>query len=139
APDLEVGQAWLVRSAERCFGVLPYHVAQETSVPSLLREGSSALRGEAVEVVDLGDDAAIAIMNGGITRDCGPSLGSISRGVDRHLRGGGIGTLRFVNGDGTIGRLSVTVVDDDGAGLLRVQTTAADERIRKGQSGSLLI
>ena len=139
APELEVGQAWLVHSGERCIGVLPHHVAAETSLPSLLREGAGALRGEAVTVVDLGEDAAIALMSGTITRQCGPSLGSVSRGVERHLKGAGLGTLRYINGDGTVGRLAVTVVDDDGEQLLRVQPTSPDERIRKGQSGSLLI
>ncbi|MEZ5552910.1 MAG: hypothetical protein R3E82_18660 [Pseudomonadales bacterium] len=138
-PELEVGQAWLVSSGGRCLGVLPYHVATETTVPSLLKEGSGSLRGEAQSVVDLGDDAAFAFMTGAITRDCGLSLGSISRATDRNLRGGGLGALRFINGDGTVGRLAVTVVDDDGQQLLRVQTTDPDERIRKGQSGSLLM
>lgn len=139
APELEVGQAWLMHSAGRCFAVLPYHVAEETSVPSLLREGARGLRGEAVEVVDLGDDAAIAALSGGISQDCGYSIGSIPRSVDRRLRDGGLGTLRSVNGDGTLGRLAVTVVDDDGAGLLRVMPTMEGERIRKGHSGSLLL
>lgn len=138
-PELEVGQAWLMHSAGRCFAVLPFHVAQETTVPSLLREGPRGLRGEAVEVVDLGDDAAIAALSGGISQDCGYSIGSIPRSVDRRLRDGGLGTLRSVNGDGTLGRLAVTVVDDDGAGLLRVMPTMEGERIRKGHSGSLLL
>jgi hypothetical protein len=139
APELEVGQAWLMHSAGRCFAVLPFHVAQETSVPSLLREGLRGLRGEAAEVVDLGDDAAIATLSGGISQDCGYSIGSIPRSVQRQLRDGGLGTLRSVNGDGTLGRLAVTVVDDDGAGLLRVMPTMEGERIRKGHSGSLLL
>ena len=139
APELEVGQAWLMHSAGRCFAVLPFHVAQETSVPSLLREGSRGLRGEAAEVIDLGEDAAIAALSGGISQDCGYSIGSIPRSVERQLRDGGLGTLRSVNGDGTLGRLAVTVVDDDGAGLLRVMPTMEGERIRKGHSGSLLL
>ena len=128
-----------MHSAGRCFAVLPFHVAQETSVPSLLREGPRGLRGEAAEVVDLGDDAAIATLSGGISQDCGYSIGSIPRSVQRQLRDGGLGTLRSVNGDGTLGRLAVTVVDDDGAGLLRVMPTMEGERIRKGHSGSLLL
>ncbi|NGP53773.1 hypothetical protein [Thioalkalivibrio sp. XN8] len=139
APELEVGQAWLMHSGGRCFAVLPFHVAQETSVPSLLREGPRGLRGEGVEVVDLGDDAAVAVLAGGIGQDCGYSVGSIPRSVERRLRDGGLGTLRSVNGDGTLGRLAVTVVDDDGAGLLRVLPTVEGERIRKGHSGSLLL
>lgn len=139
SPELEVGQAWLMHSAGRCFAVLPLHVAQETSVPSLLREGPRGLRGEAGEVIDLGDDAAIATLSGGISQDCGYSIGSIPRSVERQLRDGGLGTLRSVNGDGTLGRLAVTVVDDDGAGLLRVMPTMEGERIRKGHSGSLLL
>jgi hypothetical protein len=139
APELEVGQAWLMHSAGQCFAVLPFHVAQETSVPSLLREGPRGLRGEAVTVTDLGDDAAIAALAGDIGQDCGYSVGSIPRSVERQLRDGGLGTLRSVNGDGTLGRLAVTVVDDDGAGLLRVLPTMEGERIRKGHSGSLLL
>jgi hypothetical protein len=139
APELEVGQAWLMHSAGRCYAVLPYHVVQETSVPSLLREGLRGLRGEAAEVNDLGDDAAVAALSGGISQDCGYSIGSIPRSVERQLRDGGLGTLRSVNGDGTLGRLAVTVVDDDGAGLLRVMPTMEGERIRKGHSGSLLL
>lgn len=139
APELEVGQAWLARSGGRCLAVLPLHVAAETSVPSLLREGSAGLRGEATEVVDLGDDAAVALLAGGITADCGFTLGSISRNVSRRLRDGGLGTLRSVNGDGTLGRLSVSIVDDDGERFLRVLPTAQGERLRKGLSGSLLM
>ncbi|MEQ8484385.1 MAG: hypothetical protein RIB46_08470 [Pseudomonadales bacterium] len=139
APELEVGQAWLTRSGSRCLAVLPLHVAAETSVPSLLREGSAGLRGEATAVIDLGDDAAVAMLAGGITADCGFTLGSISRNVTRRLRDGGLGTLRSVNGDGTLGRLSVSIVDDDGERFLRVLPTADGERLRKGLSGSLLM
>jgi hypothetical protein len=139
APVLEVGQAWLVRSGERCLALMPYHVAKETSVPSLLREGSEGLRGEASSVSDLGDDAAVAVMTGSITRSCGYALGGISRHVERHLRDGGLGALRAVNGDGTLGRLPVAVVDDDGQTFLRVLPTNERERIRKGHSGSLLV
>lgn len=139
APDLEVGQAWLVRSGERCLAMMPYHVATETSVPSLLREGSAGLRGEAVSVTDLGDDAAVAVMTGSITGSCGYALGGISRHVERHLRDGGLGALRSVNGDGTLGRLPVAIVDDDGQTFLRVLPTNERERIRKGHSGSLLV
>ncbi len=139
APDLEVGQAWLVRSGERCLALLPHHVATETSVPSLLREGSEGLRGEAVSVTDLGDDAAVAVMTGSIAGRCGYALGGISRHVERHLRDGGLGALRSVNGDGTLGRLPVAIVDDDGQTFLRVLPTNERERIRKGHSGSLLV
>ncbi|MEQ8859935.1 MAG: hypothetical protein RIC56_14930 [Pseudomonadales bacterium] len=139
APDLEVGQAWLARSGERCLAIMPLHVARETSVPSLLREGDGGLRGEATSVADLGDDAAVAFLSGNIADDCGFALGSISRAVERLLRDGGIGSLRTVNGDGTLGRLAVAVIDDDGERFLRVLPTSPDERIRKGQSGSLLL
>ena len=139
APELEVGQAWLMHNGGRCYAVLPWHVATETSVPSLLREDGRGLRGEATEVVELGDDAAIARLGGGITQDCGYSSGSISRAVARHVRDGGLGTLRSVNGDGTLGRLSVTIIDDDGVAFLRVLPTIEGERIRKGHSGSLLL
>jgi hypothetical protein len=139
APDLEVGQAWLMRSGEQCLAVLPAHVVQETSIPSLLREGSRALRGEATEILDLGSDIAIARMNGGIVDDCGFALGSIRRNPDRALRDTGLGTIRSVNGDGTLARLAVTVIDDDGNDYLRILPTAAGDAIRKGLSGSLLV
>jgi len=138
-PDLEVGQAWLMHSGGRCYAVLPHHVVTETTVPSLLREDVRGLRGEASEVIALGDDAAIAPLSGSIAEDCGYSIGSISRGVGRHLRNSGLGTLRSVNGDGSLGRLAVTIVDDDGLQLLRVMPTIDNERIRKGHSGSLLM
>jgi hypothetical protein len=139
APELEVGQAWLMHSAERCLALLPLHVAAETALPALLREGSPALRGEATDVIDLGDDAAVATMTGNITKRCGAAVGSISRNLDRLLRSNGLGTLRTVNGDGTLARLAVTIVDDDGRDYLRVLPTNDREQIRKGQSGSLLI
>jgi len=139
APASEIGQAWLAHSAGRCLAILPWHVARETSVPSMLREDHRGLRGEAVTVVDLGDDAALALLGGSITDDCGFALGSISRSVARHLRSGGLGTLRSVNGDGTLARLPVTVIDDDGRMFLRVLPTNDRETIRKGHSGSLLI
>ena len=137
-PDLEIGQAWLMRSGSQCVAVLPQHVVAEARHPSLLREGNAGLRGDAVTMTDLGDDAAFATMNGNITRECGFSIGSISRNIERHLRDGGMGTLRSINGDGTVGRLPVTVVDDDGSQLLRVMPTVEHQGIHKGLSGSLL-
>lgn len=139
AAGLELGQAWLMHSAGRCYALLPHHVAQETSVASLLREGARGLRGEAMSVADLGDDAAIALLSGAIAQDCGYSIGSVPRSVDRRLRDGGLGTLRYVNGDGSLGRLAVTVVDDDGVRYLRIRPSTDGDRIRKGHSGSLLL
>lgn len=135
----EIGQAWMVQSDGRCIGIMPNHVAQHEAILSLLREGRAGLRGDTTEITDLGDDIAIVRLQGNLTRDCGPTLGSVSRQVERHLRDSGLGALRTINGDGTVRHLSVTVVDDDGKTFLRIRPNLDSERIRKGDSGSLLM
>jgi len=135
---LEVGQAWMMHSGEQCLAVMPLHVGTESKVPSLLLEGSPGLRGDADAPIDLGEDASVSIVHGAITQKCGASIGTINRNVSRYVAGGGLGSLRSINGDGTVARLAVTVVDDDGSTFLRVLPTVEGERIRKGQSGSLL-
>jgi len=138
APDVEIGQAWFLRSGERCLALLPHHVVVEAGYPIFLSEGGQ-VRSESVAVTDLGEDIALASVQGHTPATCGTSMGSVSRAVERLLRDGGIGTLRSLNGDGTLARLTVAIIDDDGEGLLRVKPTLESERIRKGHSGSLLL
>ncbi len=138
AGDAEIGQAWFLRSGDRCLALLPQHVVAEAGFPMFLSEGGHA-RSEAVTTDDLGEDIAVASVRGHTPVTCATTMGSVSRAVDRLLRDGGIGTLRSLNGDGTVARLTVAVVDDDGEGLLRVKPTLESERIRKGLSGSLLL
>ncbi|MCO6411377.1 MAG: hypothetical protein J5I92_01410 [Thiogranum sp.] len=138
-PELEIGQAYLTHYAGQCLALLPKHVVDETGVPAFLREGDTPLLGEAAGVTDLGDDLAIAEVNGAITTDCGFSMSTISRAVDRRIQDNGLAVIRSVNGDGTIAQLAVTIIDDDGRNLLRVQPTNADNPMRKGHSGSLLM
>jgi hypothetical protein len=59
--------------------------------------------------------------------------------VARTIRDNGLATIRSVNGDGSIAQLSVSLFDDDGERLLRIQPTHSDNQLRKGQSGSLLV
>lgn len=138
APDVEIGQAWFLRSGDRCLALLPQHVVAEAGHPIFLGEGGQA-RSESVATVDLGDDVAVASVQGHTPATCATSMGSVSRAVDRLLRDSGIGSLRSLNGDGTVARLTVVVIDDDGEGLLRIKPTLESERIRKGHSGSLLL
>ncbi len=138
-PELEVGQAYLTHFGGKCLALLPKHVADETGVPAFLKEGTNPLLGDAVTVADLGDDLAIAEVNGAITSDCGFGLSTISRVVDRRIRDNGLAVIRSVNGDGTVAQLAVTIIDDDGESLLRVQPTNSANPIRKGHSGSLLM
>ncbi len=135
----EIGQAWMTRSGDRCIGIMPNHVAQHGKPLSLLREGQYGLRGDTSEITDLGDDIAIVLVEGNLTQDCGRALGSLSRQVEHHLRNRGLGALRTINGDGTVRRLPVTVVDDDGNTYLRIRPNLDSERIQRGDSGSLLM
>jgi hypothetical protein len=138
-PELEVGQAYLTHYGGRCLALLPKHVSDESRVPAFLREGTTPMLGEATTVTDLGDDLAIAEVNGAITGECGFGLLTISRSVDRRIQDNGLAVIRSVNGDGTIAQLAVTIIDDDGENLLRVQPTNPVNPIRKGHSGSLLM
>lgn len=138
-PSLEAGQAYLTHHAGRCLALLPTHVVAETGSPAFLREGTDGLRGEAIAVHDLGDDLSLAELAGSVTRECGFGLGTLSRAVTRRIRESGVVVLRSVNGDGTLGQVSVAVVDDDGERWLRVRPTNSADQLRKGQSGSLLL
>lgn len=137
-PGVEVGQAWLMRHGEDCLAVLPAHVAQEAVHVALLGEGGE-LRGQLESVTVLEGDLAFGPVTGGLSAACGSPLGTYSRSVSGLLAAGGEGTLRLVNGDGSLGRAAVAVVDDDGRSLLRIQPSHEASRLRKGQSGALLV
>lgn len=136
---LEIGQAFLAHHGGQCYAILPTHVVSEAGRPALRREGTQGLLGETVDHAELGDDLSLARVAGAISTDCGASALSIRRAVERLLQQGRLGTLRSINGDGTVAQLGVTIVDDDGRGLLRVQPTHQGNPIRKGLSGSLLL
>jgi hypothetical protein len=136
---LEIGQAFLTHHGERCLAVMPTHVSREAARPALLGEGPSTQLGEVAQSIDLGADIGLADVAGAITSDCGPSALTIRRAVDRLVQQGRLGTLRSINGDGTVAQLAVAIVDDDGQGLLRVQPTHSGNPIRKGLSGSQLM
>lgn len=139
AAALEIGQAFLAHNGQQCYAIMPTHVVREAERPALLREGSPVLLGETHGASDLGDDIGIAMVSGGITAECGVGALTIRRSISPLLQQGRLATLRSINGDGTVAQLSVTIVDDDGRGLLRVQPTHPDNPIRKGLSGSLLM
>ena len=139
ANALEIGQAFLAHHGGRCYAILPTHVVSEAGRPALRREGTQGLLGETVDHADLGDDLSLARVDGAIGNDCGASALSVRRAVERLLQQGRLGTLRSINGDGTVAQLGVTIVDDDGRGTLRVQPTHQGNPIRKGLSGSLLL
>lgn len=139
ATALEIGQAFLAHYGPQCYAIMPTHVVQEAARPALLREGSPPLLGETFDAADLGGDIGIAKVSGAIIAQCGSGALTVQRSIDRLLQQGRLGTLRSINGDGTVAQLAVTVVDDDGRGTLRVQPTHQDNPIRKGLSGSLLM
>jgi len=139
ANALEIGQAFLAHHGGRCYAILPTHVVREAGRPALRREGTQGLLGETVDHAELGDDLSLARVDGAIGNDCGSSALSVRRAVERLLQQGRLGTLRSINGDGTVAQLGVTIVDDDGRGTLRVQPTHQGNPIRKGLSGSLLL
>ncbi|MGR9046606.1 MAG: hypothetical protein ACU83N_15050 [Gammaproteobacteria bacterium] len=139
APALSIGQALIMHYGEQCLAVFPEHVADEAGIPAFLLEGRQSILGEAESVDRLSDDIAVARLTGRITKQCGYSITSMSRAIDRTLQGQGLGTLRSVNGDGTIANMAVTLVDNDGQTFLRVQPSNQSKEIRKGQSGSLLM
>lgn len=136
---LEIGQALLAHYGGQCFAIMPTHVVRETKQPALRREGMPALLGESIDAFDLGDDVGIVGVAGAISAECGSGALTIQRSIERLLQQGRLGTLRSVNGDGTVAQLAVAIIDDDGRGLLRVQPTHQDNPIRKGLSGSLLM
>ena len=139
AAALEIGQAFLAHYGPQCYAIMPTHVAQEAARPALLREGTPPLLGETYDAADLGDDIGIAKVSGGVAAQCGSGALTVQRSIERLLQQGRLGTLRSINGDGTVAQLAVTIVDDDGRGTLRVQPTHQDNPIRKGLSGSLLM
>jgi len=138
--SMEIGQAYLSHYGERCFAILPTHVAKEAGeVAAFLREGVNPLLGESTAVADLGDDVSAADIAGGIRDECGYSTVAVSRAVGSRIKANAIAGIRSVNGDGSIAQLSVTIIDDDGERFLRVQPTRESDQLRKGQSGSLLM
>ena len=139
AAALEIGQAFLAHYGPQCYAIMPTHVVHEAARPALLREGVPPLLGETHEAADLGGDVGVAKVSGAIANQCGSGALTVQRSIDRLVQQGRLGTLRSVNGDGTIAQLAVAIVDDDGRGTLRVQPTHPDNPIRKGLSGSLLM
>lgn len=135
---LEVGQAWLLRSGERCLAIMPWHVIQESGQPSLLLEGGEVI-GEATDAINLGSDVGVASVVGVAPRDCGVQLGAMSRAVDDLLARNPQVNIRTVLGDGTVSASPASVVDNDGEQFLRISPTSTRLPIRKGQSGSLIM
>jgi len=137
-PALSIGQAYLTHYGDRCIALLPTHVATEAGTPAFLLEGN-ALLGESDAISDLGDDVSVAVVSGSASGDCGYSMSTISRAVNDLIRNQGLATLRSVNGDGSLARMAVAIIDDDGSTYLRVRPTSDRIQIRKGHSGSLLM
>ena len=138
--SLEIGQGYLTHYGGTCYLLLPSHVAEEAgSVAALLGEGSAPRLGETSGFAELGDDVTLATVVGSLSDDCGFGTMSISRAIDGAVSANGLAIVRSVNGDGTIAQLSVTLFDDDGSTFIRVQPSNADNQLRKGQSGSLLM
>ncbi|MES1924494.1 hypothetical protein [Salinisphaera sp. T31B1] len=137
---LEVGQALVGHRGDHCVALLPTHVVDEASVPSLRYVGAGqATLGDLVDIRDLGGDLSMGTVLGGITRNCGHSLDSFSRAVDQKLSESTQGTLRFVNGDGSLGFEPVVWLDDDRQQFIRIRPASARGVLRKGMSGSLLM
>ena len=141
APDMqsgEVGQGWLMTSATRCLLVAPRHVLLDEGGSVFLAEGSRESFGAARFSADLGDDLAAADAVNRPTAECGQPAGSLSRSLGPVLKGSALGALRYVNGDGSVGRIPVSVIDDDGEMLVRIAAVDPKMPLRKGHSGSLL-
>lgn len=140
ADVLEVGQAFIVHGGGDCLALLPSHVAEEAGIASLRYVGTrQAVLGELGAVTELGEDLSMGRVSGALTRSCGHSIGSFSRAVDTQLAAGVQGTLRFVNGDGSLGYEPVSWLDDDRERYIRIQPTDPAHALRKGMSGSLLL
>lgn len=137
-PALEVGQGFLGQHAGQCHLVMPTHVAAEGG-SKLRREGAQPLYGQLQASQDLGDDISLVRVAGIHGNACGLSFSLLPRAVDTPLQRASMVQLRFVNGDGSIGRIPVSVVDNDQTQYLRVKPLLAQERIYKGMSGSQLI
>ena len=127
-----------MRSADSCLAVLPEHVVDEAKEAGLSAEDGAAT-GELREVVRLGNDIAYGRVYGAATRHCGLPVGTQFRDVSKVLGTGGQGSLRALNGDGSIARVPVTVIDDDGERFLRIKPSHERDHLRKGQSGALLV
>ena len=140
ADVLEVGQAFIVHGGGDCLALLPSHVVEEAGIASLRYVGTrQAVLGELGAVTELGEDLSMGRVSGALTRSCGHSIGSFSRAVDTQLAAGVQGTLRFVNGDGSLGYEPVSWLDDDRERYIRIQPTDPAHALRKGMSGSLLL
>lgn len=137
---LEVGQALITNHAGRCLAILPMHVAEEALAPTLRYLGTQrAILGAIEELQDLGDDLAVGLVRGEIERNCGHGIGGFSRAVNSRLAESNQGSLRTVNGDGSFGYFPVSWIDDDRELYIRIVPTMANQPIRKGMSGSLLM
>lgn len=137
---LEVGQAFVAHRGKQCVALLPTHVVHDAQEPSLRYVGTQTTRlGELRHIQNLGDDLSMGRIVGGIERDCGYSLASFSRAIDAQLAINTQGSLRFVNGDGSLGFEPVVWLDDDRALYIRIKPASDKGMLRKGMSGSLLM
>lgn len=134
-----IGQSFLARYGETCLVFMPSHVALEAaSKPALLKAGAKPVLGLSQDLVDLGDDASMGVVQGELSDNCGQSMSSLSRAVDAHVQKTGLAALRWVNPDGSQGNIAVSVVDHGDPVLLRIQPANNIQQIRKGMSGSVL-
>lgn len=138
ATNIETGQALIAHHQGLCLAILPTHVLAEAKPASLRAAGvNGTLLGELVSSVDLADDLSLGIVSGALARDCGHGLGTWSRNVNARLANTTQGSLRFVNGDGTLGFQAVAWIDNDGDLLVRVESLSGS--LQKGMSGSALL
>tara|TARA_R110001599_G_scaffold127379_8_gene300748 strand:- start:12233 stop:13375 length:1143 start_codon:yes stop_codon:yes gene_type:complete len=137
---LEVGQALITHQAGRCLAILPTHVVAEAVAPALRYAVTQrAILGAIEGINELGDDLSFGQIRGEIERNCGHGIGGFSRAVNTRLTQSNQGSLRFVNGDGSFGYFPVTWIDDDRELYVRVVPGMANQSIRRGMSGSLLM
>ena len=131
----QVGQAWLFRKDGRCHALTPHHVVTAGDVIDL--RASSAGAGELARARVIArwpqEDLALALVESGALKDCGPLL-ALPLDVASALRVDASGELRIVDNQGGIGVRAAKVVEMDDSTL----TIRAPENLVKSLSGSVL-
>jgi hypothetical protein len=131
----QVGQAWLFRRDGRCHALTAHHVVTAGDVIDLRASSSGA--GELARARVIGrwpqEDLALAVVESGALKDCGPLL-ALPLEVASALRVNASGEFRIVDNQGGIGVRAAAVVEMDDSTL----TVRATDNLVKSMSGSVL-
>jgi hypothetical protein len=131
----QVGQAWLFRRDGRCHALTAHHVVTAGDVIDLRASASGAGELARARVIARWpkEDLALALVESGALKDCGPLL-ALPLEVASTLRVDASGELRIVDNQGGIGVRAATVVEMDDSTL----TVRAPDNLVKSMSGSVL-